>query len=232
MIVKLTLSTYMQNLLTKAGKLTHTTSRGALDRLMVQIELHARNGKLDLGFEWTEAMLGIDGAHTTPDQVEAQEAIAFDVSLLETSAKSAGGFAGVYVVNGSKFRAAVPNPRGGTAFLKSHSQAIDAAIDRYHWYLKSGLPYGNIGKTVEDFRKRHPEWSIEECLVQAQSWARTTMPHHMKWPYTSDQVAAVLEQHRKAHGIMPKEIEAAPSPHVVDDWDGEKSDEDFGPSLE
>jgi hypothetical protein len=202
-LVKVQLSEYLQNLLGEVAKLIYTTPKAALERLLVQVELYARNGKLDLGFEWTEAMLKLSGRTSAPGAAaySMQETIDFDVALLETSAKCKGGYAGVYLVNGSKFRAIVPNPKGGTCFLGSRPQALDAAIDRYHWYKEHGLPYGHLAQHIDDLRKRHPDLSIEQCLDRAASFARDTLLKDMKWPFTFDQAANTLTAFRKARGL-------------------------------
>jgi hypothetical protein len=203
------LSQYMDRLLSELAILINRPQKDALEHLLLTIEILARNGKLDIGLEWTEAMektnrkgLGASTASRTGDLPHiVDEAIDFDVSLLETSAKCKGGYAGVYLVNGSKFRAIVPNPKGGTCFLASRPQALDAAIDRYRWHEEHGLPYGNIGRHVDDLKKRHPDWTVEQCLKSAQRFAEDTVLRDMKWPFTSVEASTTIARFRKAQGL-------------------------------
>ena len=222
MIVKVSLSEYMQALLTEAAKLTHTTQKGALERLLVQIELFARNEKLDLGFEWTEAITKLRSLAVNPARVltpgasrsEDHIPINFDVSLLETSAKCKSGFTGVYAVNGTGFRSLVPDPKtAGSRYLGTWHTALDAAIDRYRWYEEHGLPYGNIARYVEDFQKRHADWSVERCLLASYQFANSTDISALKWPFTVDQIVRTIARYREVHGLpdepLPRSGESA-----------------------
>ena len=197
--VKVTLTPVLMELLTNVGKITHTTWRAAFDRLLLQIELHTRYGTLNIGPEWVDAM------KVMLDKPLSEEIhIDFDVSLLETS-KNRAGYAGVYGT-GSSFRALVPDPAtGGTKYLPSRATALDAAIERYHYFEKHGIPYGNLGRIVAGHRAIHPEWSVEEAL-QAALLALNGAEESsgLKDYYTRTQVVELLE--RRGLKASPSEI--------------------------
>jgi len=134
------------------------------------------------------------------------EHIDFDMSLLETNIKSKSGYPGVYAT-GSAFRALVPDPAtGGTRYLSSRPTPLLAAIDRFRWCEENGFPYGNIGKHVEEHKKRHPEWTIEQCLLATRELLENGPVFGLKYPITLEAIDRMLERHRIKHGIAPPEV--------------------------
>lgn len=210
-----TLSPYMTSFLAEASLVLSRPTKESLEHLLLTIEILSRNGKLDIGLEWTEVMnrvnqqgLGVKpvAAPTREGGLQleqAHEPVDFDVSMLETSTKNKSGLAGVYATTGGSFRSLVPDPKAGSVYLGSWPSAVDAAIDRFNWFEERGIPYGNIGRCVEEYQKRHPEWSIERCLLASWEFLDSCNqdPAQMKWPFTGEQIKKTIERYRAAHGL-------------------------------
>lgn len=185
----------------------------ALEALLYQIELLARHGKLPdaIGLDWIEVATllnkrGFGVLHEDPVIVDGGSEVDFDINLLEHSSRAATGFAGVYT-SGSSFRALVPNPdTGGSKHLRSRATALQAAIDRYEWFERFGLPYGNLGAYVEEYKLLHPGTTTEAALVAAQTMAGEAISK----PFTKENAEATLKRYRQVHGS-----DVAPEPEVL-----------------
>jgi len=204
--IRVALSPYMTQLVQGVAKLMNRSPTDTLELLLFRIETAGRHGKLEdlgLGLEWMEiaAVLNVNGhgaANKDPVAMDgAGDGINFNVELLEKSTRSRTGFAGVYPT-GSSFRALVPDPKtNGTRYLQSRGTSVQAAIDRYQWFAKHGLPYGNIGLFVEWQRKSFPNKSILEHLIEARNWVNAGLKHE----FTAAEVEAAISAYRAANDI-------------------------------
>ena len=172
-----------------------------LERILDSIEQLAQNDLIprDMGLDLYSASKvlvarGMGAKHLDPVMMAGGEHVDIDVSLLERSAKSKSQFAGVYSVNGTSFRAMVPDfdGNGGTKYLASRPTALRAAIDRYEYFTQHGIPYGNIGRHVEHWRKMRPFASMDEIIQILRGEADN--PSY-KDPFTSEQLDAWLERY-------------------------------------
>lgn len=184
---------------------TGASRTATAERLLYAIELLSKNNLLpkEVGLDFFEAtqMLnarGLGAKHLDPVMMAGGEHVDIDVSLLERSSKSKSNFAGVYSVNGTSFRAMVPDfdGNGGTKYLASRPTALRAAIDRYEYFTLHGIPYGNIGRHVEHWRKMRPFATMDEIIQILRSEADN--PSY-KDPFTSEQLDAWLERYEAAN---------------------------------
>ncbi len=221
--VKIKLSPYIEALVSEVSQLSEKSKTAIVEQLLEQIESHARHGELPktFGLNIIEAAAlinarGLGAKHLDPVHQAGGERIDFDASLLERSAKTKTGFAGVSAT-GTSFRALVPDVEmgGGTRYLPSRPTALAAAIDRFHWFEKYGIPYGNVGFHIEEARKLHPEKSIEQHLVELRDFLSGGAVYGLKNPVTLEEVERVLARHRtSSESSMPvreRRVEALPT---------------------
>lgn len=213
--VKLKLSAYMDSLVSEIAKATERSKTATVEALLFRVEVYAKHGKFTeaFGLEWIEQMTilnaqGHGAKHADPVQLAGGEHVDFDVSLLETSAKSRTGFAGVHATTGNSFRALVPDVEagGGTRYLTSRKTALQAAIDRFNHYEKYGLPYGAIGWHVEEQRKRNPKITVEQALLNVREFLADGHTFGMKNPIALEDLDRALARHREVNGIETKVI--------------------------
>jgi hypothetical protein len=198
-------SPYIQKLIEHVAKTMDRSKTEALRSLLFRVETLARHGKLtaDFGLEWVEAAAlvnaqGMGAKHEDPVAASGEH-VAFDISLLEKSGKSKTGFAGVHATTGNSFRALVPDPeKGGTRYLTSRPTALQAAIDRFEWFERYGIPYGNVGFHVNHFMSVRPDWSVEQTLREMIEMARSPGGvSAFKNPYTLEEAEKTLERYLK-----------------------------------
>lgn len=208
--VKVGLSDYLQQLVDRVAEMSGQSRRATFIRLLYQIELLAKNSKLPdaIGLDFVEqiALLngrGLGAKHLDPVHQGGGERVNFDVALLERSAKSKTGFAGVNATTGNTFRALVPDVESGTGsrYLASRPTALLAAIDRFEWFERWGIPYGNVGIRVEEIKKKHAEWTMEQCLTALLEFQDDREEQFLKNPITRAAVERTLARHREANGI-------------------------------
>jgi hypothetical protein len=210
MKIKLELRPFMVDLLTEIANITGSGGDArkspvseVLERMLVEVELHAKLDKLDkldLGIAWRAAAETVRARHAAAAEPEQTDFPDVDHELLEHG-KSRSGFVGVYFANG-KFRAIVPDPSQGMGAktLPGRSTALEAAVDRYRWYHEHGIPYGNLGWHITNHREQHPEKSVEEALLWAYDLV-SSGTFGLKRPFTLDQVERTLAAHRKRLGL-------------------------------
>lgn len=193
----------MTNLVQGAAKLMGRNSTDTLELLLFRIETLLRHSKIpEIGLEWIEIaetlnLRGAAPANADPVKV-AGERIDFDISVLERSGRGRTGFSGVYATTGSSFRALVHDPvNGGSKYLPSRPTAVQAAIDRYEWYMQHGIAYGNVGIFVEDYMKRNLGATAEEALIAALDFGDTQIKH----PFARKQVEETLRRYREKQGL-------------------------------
>lgn len=199
--VKIELSDYIKQMVDHVAGLMERSRTDTLGLLLFRVETLCRHGKAEtFGLEWQEAatILNAQGGgakHVDPVMLGGGEHITFDISLLEVSSKSKGGYTGVNATTGSSFRALVPDvERGGTRYLASRPTSLEAAIDRYRWFERYGLAYGDLGRNVEHWKKMRPAWSMEEILVSLVEDASSA--GDLKYPYTLAQAEHLLARFR------------------------------------
>jgi hypothetical protein len=197
----------IDEVISESGK----SKTATLERLLYGIEQLAKHGELPktIGLDFFSAAITVNarghGAkHLDPVHIDGGEHVDFDAKLLERSGKSKSGFAGVNGT-GTAFRAFVPDvlSGGGTRYLPSRPTAMRAAIDRYEWFQKYGIPYGNVGWHVEEAAKLNPEKSVEQHLVELLDFV-SSGAHGLRNPVTAADVEMTLANHRKANGIEVK----------------------------
>ena len=202
-VLKIELAGYLENLVDDVAKLMGRSRTATLEALLYRVELLARNNKLTeaFGLDWMEAAAilnarGLGAKHTDPVMLAGGEHVAFDIELLEVSGKSRGGYTGVNATTGSSFRALVPDvEQGGTRYLASRPTSLEAAIDRYRWFERYGLAYGNLGRNVEHWKRMRPQWTMEEILVNLVEDASSAKD--LKHPYTLAQAEHLLARLRE-----------------------------------
>jgi hypothetical protein len=204
--LKVELTPYMATLVDELVKVTGKSRTACIDMLLFRVEQFARNGEFDKtwGHEWVEVSTivnarGLGAQHEDPVMLDGGEEIAFDIKLLEKSGRAKTGFAGVYATTGNVFRALVPDTKqGGSRYLKSHKTALNAAIERFEYFERFGIPYGNVGIQVESLMKRHPEMTIATALADLRDGG---LNYGLKDPYTIEEVEATLARHCAVNGI-------------------------------
>lgn len=223
------LTDYMTKFFAKASQVLNRSDREALEHLLLTIEILARNGKLDVGLEWTETMRltnGEEGIEKTPKEgkeISVNHSGPFDISILETNPKVRSGFVGVYA-NGNTFRVQAFDQATGATCASNHPTALAAAIARFRWHEEHGIPYGNVARYVDDFKKKHPEWSVEKCLLSSWEFFDSTGKNSadLKWPFTESQIRAAISNYRKANKLPDpplktwNEIWEEPDPRVAE----------------
>lgn len=212
--IRVAISPYMANLVNGVAKLMGRTEPDALEQLLFRIETAARHGKLadaGLGLEWVEVadVLNSNGQgaiNKDPVLVSGGVKIDFDVRLLEPGKRGKSGYAGVYAT-GSSFRAMVPDPEGngGSRYLQSRPTAVLAAIDRYEWYQRWALPYGELGDFVEEVMTQ--ERARGTTMLQALEYALTMVGSNIKQKFTEAQVRATIARYKELH---PEETKVSP----------------------
>lgn len=221
MKIRLELRPFMVDLLQEVATLTgyggdarKSPVSEVLERMLVEVELHAKLDKLDkldLGIAWKAAAEAVRARleASEPEQTDFPDV---DHSLLEHG-KSRTGFVGVYFANG-KFRAIVPDPAQGMGAktLRGHTTALEAAVERYRWYQTHGLPYGNLGWHIALHREQHPEKSEEQALLWAHDLV-SSGTFGLKKPFTLEQVENTLAALRKRLGRP----EVVPAPEATVD---------------
>lgn len=200
--VRIGLSPYMEQLVKESVDLSGQTKTATIERLLFVVESLARHGKLPeaFGLDIIEAAAvinarGLGAKHLDPVHIGGGERIAFDERLLERSNKTKTGYAGVSAT-GSSFRALVPDVEmgGGTRYLPSRPTALRAAIDRYEWFQKHNIPYGNLGWHVNDLKTKHPEWSDQQCLEYLHAMFSGNA-FGLKNPVSLDEIERALERY-------------------------------------
>ncbi len=191
-----------------------------VEHLLRQFELLAKNNKLPeaVGLDVLEAVAllnaqGHGAKHLDPVDLHGGGALRYDIKLFEVSRKTKTGFEGVHATTSGKFRALVPDVMngGGSKYLPVRGDGASAAQDRYEWFEKHGLPYGNIGVHIEAARKRHPNKTDEQLLVELRDFMSNMNPASFKNPVTVEEIERTLARYREAHGIVvPMEIEPSP----------------------
>jgi len=200
--VKLGLTPYLEQLVSEIAEITGRSKTACVELLLEQVEHHARHGKLPetFGLAVIEAAAvvnarGLGARHLDPVHQAGGEHVDFDVSLLERSNKTKTGFAGVSTT-GTGFRALVPDPEvGGTRYLPSRPTALLAAIDRYRWFERFGIPYGNLGWHIAELKKKHPEWDDRQCLEQLRLLLEDGNASGLKNPITLEEVERALARY-------------------------------------
>ncbi len=211
MKIRIELSPYMAELVQGVSNLSQVGSvTKAFSRLISILEMIAKDGdlaKLDIGREWSVMARELNARLAAESDKVAAREVAYDVDLnaLETS-KARSGFAGVYLANGL-YRAHVPDPTqgGGARILEGRKTALEAAIDRYRWFEKHDMPYGNIGWHVNYWKELHPEWPLEQVYRGMIQVAEDTG----KKPYKREHVEKLLEKHLEK---TKAERDARPAP--------------------
>ena len=194
---------YMEQLLVAAGRDYSLTPLEAFRILMTRFEVLAKHDRMaEFGLEWVDAARQLNTTpklDTTSSDIEVND---FDVRLLEKNLKSKSNFAGVYAAGGgSAFRATVPDPVTGQRYLASHPTALAAAIERFKWFEENGVPYGNLGKKIEQSERSVPDWTMEEHLENAVEEAANGVAKTLKYPYTQQQAQSTLDRYRATKGI-------------------------------
>lgn len=199
--VRIKLTPYVDQLTKEIGDLSGRTKTATVEHLLRVVEMLARHGKLSeaFGLEVLEAAAvinarGLGAKHLDPVHLGGGERVGFDERKLERSNKTKTGYAGVSAT-GTSFRALVPDVEmgSGTRYLPSRPTALLAAIDRYEWFKKHGIPYGNLGWHVEEVRKRNPEWTDRQCLEYLRIvFSGSTFG--IKNPVTLDEIEDALAQ--------------------------------------
>lgn len=213
--VKIRLTPYLDQLISKTAEATGRSRAATLDLFLLAVEVYAKHNKFTdgIGLLWIEQIsllndTGLGAKHTDPVMRGGGEHVDFDVSLLETSNKSKTGFAGVYATTGNSFRALVPDVEkgGGTRYLASRPTPLQAAIDRFKHFEKYGLPYGAIGWHVEEQRKRNPKITVEQALLNVREFLADGHTFGMKNPIALEDLDRALARHREVNGIETKII--------------------------
>lgn len=219
--VKIRLTAYVEQLVSEISQLSGKSKTASVELLLEQVEAHARHNKLPetFGLNVIEAAAllnarGLGAKHLDPVHQAGGEHVPFDERLLERSNKTKTGYAGVSA-HGPSFRALVPDVEagGGTRYLPSRPTGLLAAIDRYEYFKKHNLPYGNLGWHVADLKTKHPDWTDRECLEHLRLFLEDGNTYGMKNPVTLEEVDRALER------FIDRDVKPAnePEPRTVVD---------------
>ena len=219
------LSPYLTQVVESVAAESGKSKTATLERLLYNVELLAKNGQLpkEIGLDFIEAAAllnarGLGAKHLDPVHQAGGERVPFDERLLERSNKTKTGYAGVSAT-GSSFRALVPDVEtgSGSRYLPSRPTALLAAIDRYEFFKKHNIPYGNLGWHVEELKQKHPEWNDKQCLEYLLI-VFSGSSFGLKNPVTVEEIEHALERYRDVddRGVKPSNV-----PDDVRDFLGE-----------
>lgn len=216
--LQIEISPYIESMVKELTAITGRSKTFTVEDLLFRVETLLRHNKLPetFGLDVIEAAglvnaRGLGAKHLDPVHQDGGLHVAFDVELLEKSSKAKTGFAGVYATTSGSFRALVPDVEqgNGSRYLDSRPTALRAAIDRFEWFEKYAIPYGNVGRHVTHYMNTKGH-DIDEALRELRMLLSGGPVEGLRWPVTLEEVDALIERRIGLHyGKQPEEFPSA-----------------------
>lgn len=151
------------SLIEEAARISSQNPRALLRQVIFRMGFAVERGEVDfLGPEFPKALKQLRAGGKLADD---RDPITIDISKLHANSKIKSGYEGVYVNSNGGFSVRVKTADGQLIQLGStYKTALHAAQDRYRYYEKHHLPYGELETELDMYRKAHPEMSDEDLL--------------------------------------------------------------------